>query len=201
MNIQGKNHPVQIEIKRLCVSQTFTAEFKEDTEALQTLSTIVPGIVAIVCTISQNGRVISRGHSISTFSVTNKYLTRTIYSAIQGSFTSACYGASKIFESLLTPNTEGQEEKMSEERHLNEKYQNQKYSAVVVAPNIPKTPKSTEVVKSDEMTSKQKILLTDLVNQKVSSRECRERYYSQIEACNKFDASEMISSFMMCSQR
>ncbi len=204
INVQGKFHPVRNEIKRLGVKQDFSAEWKEDVVALQTLSTLIPGVVAIVCEISQGGHVIARGHSISTFSVLNKYLTRTVSNAIQGSFTSACYAASKVFESLLSPNTELQEEEKSEEKYQNEKYQNQKYSAVVGAQDTPKTVTRAVVTKSDTFgaSDKQRALLVDLVNQKVTAKDERERWYTEIESCNsRLDASEMISSFLMSASK
>lgn len=47
------------------------------------------------------------------------------------------------------------------------------------------------------ITEKQKNLLVDLIHQKYSSKEERERWLTEIETCSKFDASEMISSLLM----
>ncbi len=56
---------------------------------------------------------------------------------------------------------------------------------------IPQTPEDMQI------SYKQKRLLLDLINQRCSNKAERERWYAELEVMSKFDASELISSFLI----
>ena len=170
MNIRSDGHPVQKEIQKMCETYQFTAEFAEDTETLSYFPHI-SGLVAIKCTLKRDGQVVAFGRSCAVFSRLNKYVERTISTAINGSFLSAANNACKVFDVLRTLDTEKQ---------ITQKFAEPQYE------------------ESDQATDKQKSLLESLVAKKVSSSSEREHWLEQINGnLSKFDASELISSLLM----
>jgi len=94
------NSVVQEEIKRLCGAKyTIEVSFEEDTQTLQFFPHI-RGLIAILCVLKRGGTPISFGRSCAVFSRMNKYVERTISTAINGSFLSAANNATKVFEAL-----------------------------------------------------------------------------------------------------
>jgi len=106
VDVSNENHPAREEVKRLCnVKYNIEVSFEEDTATLNHFRHI-PGLVAILCTMKQNGQVFAFGRSCSVFSKLNKYLEKTISTAINGSFLSAANTATKIFEALRSQELE-----------------------------------------------------------------------------------------------
>ena len=100
IDIRDKNHPVRDEIRKLCnATYDIKVSFEEDTATLNSFSHI-PGLVAILCKFTKEGQVIAFGRSCAVFSRMNRYMERTISTAINGSFLSASNNAIKVFEAL-----------------------------------------------------------------------------------------------------
>ena len=100
IDIRDKNHPVRDEIRKLCSAKySIQVSFEEDTVTLNSFNHI-PGLVAILCKFTKDGKVIAYGRSCAVFSRMNRYMERTISTAINGSFLSASNNAIKIFEAL-----------------------------------------------------------------------------------------------------
>ena len=101
IDIRDKNHPVRDEIRKLCNAKySIQVSFEEDTVTLNSFSHI-PGLVSILCRFTnKDGQIIAYGRSCAVFSRMNRYMERTISTAINGSFLSASNNAIKIFEAL-----------------------------------------------------------------------------------------------------
>lgn len=98
----NSDSPVSQEVRSLCnTSYTLEVSFQEDVDTLKQFKHI-PNLIAIMCIIKKDGQVISLGRSWAVFSRLNKYLERTISTAINGSFLSATNNASKVLESFRT---------------------------------------------------------------------------------------------------
>jgi len=96
----NSDNPVSQEVRNLCnTSYTLEVSFQEDVDTLKQFRHI-PNLIAIMCIIKKDGQVISLGRSWAVFSRLNKYLERTISTAINGSFLSATNNASKVLESF-----------------------------------------------------------------------------------------------------
>lgn len=179
INVQDINHPVRRDIKTFCETYALEAQFEEDTQTLQALGTAIPGLIAIICTLKKDGQVVAFGRSCAVFSSYNKYISRTINTALNGSFLSAANNACKVFEALRTYEAEGQ---------TIQKFQ--KFEA---------SHKPTQHEESGELaTDKQVSLLESLVAERISSPAEREKWQKEIDAgMSRLDASEKISSFLM----
>jgi len=96
----NSDNPVSQEVRNLCnISYTLEVSFQEDVDTLKQFRHI-PNLIAIMCIIKKDGQVISLGRSWAVFGRLNKYLERTISTAINGSFLSATNNASKVLESF-----------------------------------------------------------------------------------------------------
>ncbi len=157
IDIRDNNHPVRKEISKLCGTFNFSVTFEEDIETFNSLSNQVPGIVAILCTLSKDNQVIAYGRSLSVFSNINKYVSKTISSAINGAFLSATNNATKLFESL----------------------------------NITKSDKPIVELATD----KQKNYLKQLLEEKETDEDVKERWFANFDTLTKEDASDAIKQF------
>ena len=119
IDIRDINHPVRKEVQKLCGTFNFSVKFEEDIETFNSLSNQVPGLVAILCTLSKDNQIIAYGRSLSVFSNINKYVSKTISSAINGSFLSATNNATKLFESLKITKSDNAVAELATEKQKN----------------------------------------------------------------------------------
>ena len=98
-NVQDSQHPVRISVRQLCGTYQITATFEEDKETLATFRHI-PGLIAILCTLRQDGKIIGQGRVSSVVNRVNRVLERTLSVAINGSFLSAANSATKVLDTL-----------------------------------------------------------------------------------------------------
>jgi|GEM_PF-2822473 hypothetical protein len=109
IDIRGENHPARDEVKKLCGNPfTIQVNFQEDTDTVNHFPH-VPGLIGILCTLKKDGQVLAFGRSCAVFSRLNKFVDRTISSALNGAFLSASNNAVKILESIRVGSSEMEE--------------------------------------------------------------------------------------------
>ena len=95
----NEEHPVRREVKKFCGSYTLEVAFEEDSQTLTTFEH-VPGMVAVLCTLRKEGKVVGQGRGSSVASRMNRGIERTAYTAINGALLSAVNNATKILDTL-----------------------------------------------------------------------------------------------------
>lgn len=172
------NSVVKDEIKKLCGAKyTIEVSFEEDTQTLQFFPHI-RGLIAILCVLKRGGTPISFGRSCAVFSRMNKYVERTISTAINGSFLSAANNATKVFEALRISAAEEQK-----------------------AENLEDINKSMLYQESEPASQKQKDFLLHLLKStNIVSRNSCSQIESEVEAMTKEQASQKIK-FLVASRQ
>lgn len=188
IDVRDKRHPIHDEIQKLC-SGTYDLKvsFEEDTQTLNHFPHI-PGLIAILCKMSKNGQPISFGRSCCVFSRFNRYVERTISTAINGSFLSAANNATKVFEALRISGEEGLEEIDQPETKIPNEVdlEGRDKIAFYGEDDMPKF-----------ASQKQKNFLQKLIDEKCNESS-KEEYLNQLNSpyLSRFDASELISSLL-----
>ncbi|MFA6385969.1 MAG: hypothetical protein WCW29_04465 [Candidatus Paceibacterota bacterium] len=173
IDVRNEKHPAHDEIRKLCGTRyNFEVSFEEDTQTLQHFRHI-PGLIAILCTLKRDGQVISFGRSCAVFSRMNKYLERTISTAINGSFLSATNNATKVFEALRISEGDEQMTLRFKEEGGSSFYQ-----------------------ESEPSSEKQKSYLRQLISKNVDDEDERSKLELKIDEMSKNDASEMIKNLL-----
>lgn len=92
--------PVRTEIESILGSHSLTAIIEED---LQTLATMkhVDGLVAFLCTLLKDGRVISQGRGSAVLGPSSKFIKRTVASAFNSALADASIRATKVLGTFL----------------------------------------------------------------------------------------------------
>jgi hypothetical protein len=175
IDVRDEKHPAHEEIRRLCGNAyNINVSFEEDKQTLGSFPHI-PGLIAIRCILKRDGQIIAFGRGCGIFSRLNKYLERTISTAINGSFLSAANNATKVFEALRI-SEEGTEDKFEE---ISRPIQYQDFESA---------------------SEKQKSYLRQLVTINVTDEDERNEITSRIDELNKDEASEMIGNFLASSK-
>ncbi len=100
IDVRNQSHPIHEEIRKMCDNSfNISVSFEEDVDTLHHFNHI-PGMIAILCVLKQNDKLVALGRSCSVLSPSNRYINRVISGAIGGSFLSAANGAMKILETL-----------------------------------------------------------------------------------------------------
>jgi hypothetical protein len=94
---EGK-HPVRDEIRKNIGQHVFTATFEEDTQTIA-LFKHIPGLVAFVCTLKKGEAVIGQGRGTAVFNKTNRFIERTVRTAMNSSLIDAVV-RSKVMDSF-----------------------------------------------------------------------------------------------------
>lgn len=100
-DVQDNEHPAQKEIQRVVGKYEMTAEVVEDKETLATLSR--PGVIAFLCTIKRDGRVIGIGRGSAVLNQTNKFIARTVHAAFNYSLLSAVAQSTRALDAMIDP--------------------------------------------------------------------------------------------------
>ncbi len=98
-NVQSTEHPARREIKKLVGSYNIQAIVEEDTQTLATFKH-VPGLVAFLCTLVKDGDVIGQGRGTAAFSHSNKFISRTIKTAFNGSLIDAMIRSTRVLDTF-----------------------------------------------------------------------------------------------------
>src|SRR3989344_9395728 len=97
LDTQDPEHPIRKEIRRLCETFNLSATFSEDTSTLSALDT--PGLIALKCVLSKDGKPLGVGHGTAILSRINKNLERTAFICLNAAFLSAANSACKVMDS------------------------------------------------------------------------------------------------------
>jgi len=178
--IQGKKSLGKAGAEKLANLYSLTATFDRDDKTLQSFSNI-EGLIAYVGTLSRNGSVVGQGRGAALLSKNGGDVNKTIKMAQKSAYIDSVIRSTGLSD-IFTQDIEDMPSTVAE----------------VKTEYFPKTEASGE----EAMTEKQKNLLNELIVARIPSRSERDRWLQEIESgMSKFDASEMISSFLMISNR
>jgi hypothetical protein len=183
--IKGRKSLGKAGAEKLATIYSLVATFTKDNETLESFPG-VDGLIPYICTLTRSGEVVGQGRGSAVLRLNNNDANKTMKMAEKSAFISAVIrstGLSDIFTSDL--------EDMSPEVIQEEMVSN--------SSNF--FPKKYEGGEDEPITAKQKDLLTSLIFERIASPTERERWLQEAESCSKFDASELISSFLMTSRR
>lgn len=108
MDTQDAENPIRVMLEKLCQSQySLSATFSPDIITMATLKT--PGLVAVKCELSMDGKALGIGHGSTVISRLNKGLDRALYSCLNGSLMSAVNSACKSLDVIRLGGTQGEE--------------------------------------------------------------------------------------------
>lgn len=175
LDIHSINHPVQKMIEKTLCTLTFSATIVEDKQTLSVLKNISGGVVAFLCTLKANGKVISEGRSVTVLNGNNKYVSKNIQFARSSSLLDAVAKMSKYLE-VLDLDTNPQPNSGIK---LDESYQVKK-----------------EVENPDSITDKQKKYLIQLIHQNCADEKEKESLVSELDGMSSIEASDQIKSFI-----
>jgi hypothetical protein len=174
LDIRDSNHPARGEINKAIGSFNFTASFQEDVETLRKFKQI-PGLVSFICTLRKDDEIIGEGRGTATFSKINKYVDRTVNTALKASFVDSVVRSTRMLESFQTDEDEDEWQDDDIEKAYKEK---ERYE------------------QTQNITDKQKKFLTELVQTKVNDEEERNGWLSQMNELTKEEASQAIETFL-----
>lgn len=95
-DVQDKKNPIRAAIEQCLGTHTITAVIEEDIQTITTMG--VDGLVSFLCTLSENGRILSQGRGSVVMSPTNRFIQRAIACAFNSSIADAAIRASKILD-------------------------------------------------------------------------------------------------------
>lgn len=169
IDIRDTRHPVKIEIQKSLNTHNLTATFEENKDELEMLKEI-PGVISIKCVLRLDGKVIATGFGLAILNRVNKYVERTVRSAVNSSLISAIYQGVKVLDAL----------------HFDSDYRQTASST------------SSEVIHTDSatqgITDKQKGFIRMLVSKNVKSEFERNRWESEIDNLTRDQASSAIKA-------
>ncbi len=188
--IKGRKSLGKAGAEKLAAIYQLVATFNRDTDTIESFRGI-EGLVAFICVLECSGGVAGQGRGAATLKSHGNDANKTIKMAQKSAFIDAVIrttGLSDIFtsdledmpvENITVALPEEHKEASSDKNYF---------------------PKNTEEGDTS-ITAKQKDLLISLISERIASASERERWFQEVESCSKFDASEMISSFLMRSSR
>lgn len=163
-------HPVREEIDRVLGSYSLTAEIREDTQTLATMKHI-GGMIAFICSLSRDGKVIAEGRGATVLGPNNKWLTRAVESAFNSALSDAVIRSTKVLGTFLS--TAGSSVSLEEA-----------YTAVEKEKN------------SEPATDKQISYLRQLIQINVEDDQERDQWESQLGEMSKREACVAIEQFV-----
>jgi len=157
-------------MRKYCGTYDLSVSFEEDTQTLTTFSH-VSGLIAFLCTIRKDGKIIGQGRGWSAMNRVNKYIERSVSTAINGSLLSAVNNATKILDTLRIGAMDQDREAEKAEMYRS---------------------RSSEL--SEPASDRQREYLRRLVRENCSEEE-RERWEGQIDTLTKEEASQAIQTY------
>jgi hypothetical protein len=193
--IKGRKSLGKAGAEKLATIYSLVATFAKDVETMDSFRG-VEGLVAYVCTLTRrSGEVAGQGRGAAVLKNNNGDANKTVKMAQKSAFIDSVIratGLSDIFTSDL------------EDMNLSE------IAPLPVVANV-SGPENTivtslysgkELKEGDRMiTDKQKEFLTGLIQKRIRNRDEKQKWMDELETCTRFDASEMISSFLMISRK
>jgi hypothetical protein len=163
-------HPVREEMDKVIGSYQLEAEVKEDTETLSAMRN-VGGMIAILCTLKRQGKIISIGRGATVLGPNNKWLTRAVESAFNSALSDAVIRSTKVLGTFLSPSG----------------------SAV----SLEEVYNTMEIQKNSEpATDKQISYLRQLIQTNVDDDQERDQWESQLHEMSKREACAAIEQFV-----
>lgn len=95
----NNKNPIHEEIKKCLGKYEFTATFERDTGTIDLLKEI-PGIIAFTCKISRGDKIVGIGWGSSVINKANRFVERSVRSALNGSMVDAIIRSTKILDSF-----------------------------------------------------------------------------------------------------
>jgi hypothetical protein len=159
-------HPVREEMDKVIGQYNLTAVIREDTATLATMNH-VGGLIAFICSLMKDGKVISEGRGATVLGPNNKWLTRAVESAFNSALSDAVIRSTKVLGTFL--------------------------SSTGSAVSLESAYGEIEAQKNSEpSTEKQRNYLYQLITQNVDDEEEREQRLSQVDELSKQEACRMI---------
>lgn len=168
-DISSPKHPVRVELLKNLGKINLTVNFSEDTATAGMLN--IPGLIAFICRIELDNKVVALGRSNAIISETSKYFDSIIKSTRDYSLVD---GIAK----LVRVNTL--------------RIGNQSYDKVAMLDDAYKTRDSSEV---EMMTDKQRAFLLQLIHTNITNEDERNLRESQVDGFTRAEASRAIQSF------
>ena len=107
-NTQDEGNPIRLMLNKLCQTKyNLCATFSPDIGVMSALNK-TPGLIAVKCELSLDGRAIGLGHGSTAISRLNKGLDRALYSCLNGSLMSAINSACKSLDVIRLEGTQEQ---------------------------------------------------------------------------------------------
>lgn len=163
-------HPVREELDKVIGTYNLTAVIKEDTATLSALKHI-GGMVALICSLSRDGKIIAEGRGATVLGPNNKWLTKAVESAANSALSESMIKATRVLGTLLSP--------MGSAVSLEEAY-----SAIETQKN------------SEPATDKQISYLRQLIQTNVDDDQERDSWESQLHDMSKREACAAIEQFV-----
>ncbi len=161
----NKKHPVREEIDKSIGTFNLTATVAEDAQTLAEMN--IEGLVAFICTLKKDGRIIAQGRGSTVINPANRYISRAVHSAFNSSLSDAVIRATKVLDTV----------------HPNPSASTAEYS------------KAKDADVFEPATDKQRHYLAELIALNVQDENERERRQSQLGELTKQEASRLIESF------
>jgi len=182
--IKGRRSLGKAGAEKIGASYSFVATFRRDSETLLSFKN-TEGLIALVCDLTRNNVLVGQGRGAAELKNNNGDVNKTIKMCQKSAFIDAVIRASGLSD-IFTQDLEALPE-----------------NKVVELPPASKNyfPKNQVAAEDDVATDKQKDLLRSLIAQRIPYGEERERWFTEMETASKFDASEMISSFLVSSYK
>lgn len=183
--IKGRKSLGKAGAEKLAAIYSLVATFEKDSETIESFRS-VEGLVAFICTLTRMGEVVGQGRGAATLMDNGNDANKTIKMAEKSAYISSVIrstGLSDIFTSDLEDMPSDSIQSVPAE------------ASTDIPPRGPYQP-------GDEpITEKQKTLLYSLIAEKIYNPREREKWLQEAESCSKYDASELISSFLMPAHR
>lgn len=192
--IKGRRSLGKAGAEKLAAIFQLVATFRRDAETINSLQN-VENVLAFVCDLRHKDQIVGQGRGATLLKTHNGDVNKAVKMSQKSSYIDAVIrtvGLSDVFSQDIEHMSE------SEVATLPERINSE---AVTVEPDNSYFSRNQQQAEDQSITPKQKDLLIALVNERVSTVSERERWFAEIESCSKFDASEMISSFLMSSRR
>ena len=97
-DVQDKKNPIRAAIEQCLGTHTITAVIEEDMQTITTMG--VDGLVSFLCTLSENGRILSQGRGSVVMSPTNRFIQKAVACAFNASVADAALRASRVLDMI-----------------------------------------------------------------------------------------------------
>ena len=165
-----RKNPANEEIEKFNGSFDINVTFEQDLATLALLKH-VPGVVAFLCTLKKNGKIISQGRGSAVLNRMNRFIERPVNLAFGAAFVDAAVRCARVLDTL---------------RHN----VNKPNTNIVIDEEYEKKESISELA-----TERQKSYLLELISVNVTDEDERNRWESRIDELTKDEASEAIQSF------